>query len=418
MITSRREIIMKRRLIQGLVAVAAVMGIIGIASTTKPAKANEWTYQYNYNTDGWNVNATEAEVVTGSAFTYNIHPSEDNTKAWIYNVEIAEGVKPAQMHIPSVINGKTVTRLGKGDIHVFSNVKDEHWDECHSIFGGSDDENYYYDSKEEECENQKAAGKYTEGEMYIEEMTIPDTVTEIENYAFSYMFRLKEVSLNDSIKKIGKHTFFQCRALRKVKLPKDLEELDTSSFDMCRSLEKIELFGENKTYKIMNSCIVKKKDMSAVCCYAKGNQYNIPKGVRILRKHSFANCRAKKVNIPASVKKIEGAVFSYKYWKEFNRDIEDVTVAKNSKYYARDGRTIYNKKDKSLSIAILKSKNGKSTYVMSDKVKFLNANQNVVNYKDWEEPESWDSYKARKKYIVSEYAIYLSKNLKREASGK
>lgn len=50
---------------------------------------------------------------------------------------------------------------------------------------------------------------------------------------------------------------------------------------------------------------------------------------------------------------------------------------------------------------------------MSDKVKFLNANQNVVNYKDWEEPESWDSYKARKKYIVSEYAIYLSKNLKR-----
>ena len=38
MITSRREIIMKRRLIQGLVAVAAVMGITGIASTTNLPK--------------------------------------------------------------------------------------------------------------------------------------------------------------------------------------------------------------------------------------------------------------------------------------------------------------------------------------------------------------------------------------------
>ena len=174
--------------------------------------------------------------------------------------------------------------------------------------------------------------------------------------------------------------FFGCDKLKTVKLPSGMSQLNPSAFDKCRKLSKMTISSKSKSFSVMDKCIVNNKDKSLVFCYASDKKYNIPKGVKVLKKNSFVGCRSKSIHIPASVKKIEGATFEDSYGKTLGK-IHDVTVAKNNKIYARDGYTIYNKKDKTLSIAIAayNKKNEEYTYVMSNKVKRLTKEQNLVN---------------------------------------
>ncbi len=64
----------------------------------------------------------------------------------------------------------------------------------------------------------------------IESVTIPNTVTEIGNYAFTQCQSLKEIVIPEGVKTIGTHAFWYCKNLEKVTLPKTVEKIDPYAF--------------------------------------------------------------------------------------------------------------------------------------------------------------------------------------------
>ena len=229
------------------------------------------------------------------------------------------------------------------------------------------------------------------------EMTIPDTITELQETAFSGMSKLEKVQIPDGVKVIPSELFYGCDRLKSVKLPKSMESFEPSALTDCHKLNKITLSG-NESFSIKGKCLVSNKDKSVIFCFANGKKYSIPKGIKKIKKYSFTNCIVKTVHIPASVTMIEGAAF-HRTNSYSSRNIQNVTISAKNKVYAKDGQTIYNKKDGTLTIAIVKGIKDKTKYVMSNKVKYLkNYSQSTVNMDEWDES------------IVN---LYVSKNLKK-----
>ncbi len=72
----------------------------------------------------------------------------------------------------------------------------------------------------------------------ITSVTIPETVTKIDNYAFAFSRELEKAVIPDSVKEIGTNAFAGCIKLKEVTLPKKLEKLGAFAFD-ATAIEKI-----------------------------------------------------------------------------------------------------------------------------------------------------------------------------------
>ena len=72
----------------------------------------------------------------------------------------------------------------------------------------------------------------------IENLIIPDSVTEVEGFAFTYCKSLKSVKLPSGLKSIG-YSGFGNTALESVELPPVLEEMGKNAFNGCRQLKSI-----------------------------------------------------------------------------------------------------------------------------------------------------------------------------------
>lgn len=349
----------------------------------------------NSNVKGWNISAPETTRAPGSAFTYNVYPSTNKKSAWIYHIDVDPNMDYSTLNIPQTINGMTVTRLGW--VYVPSKNDD---------FLDTDEFNQtIFGAIVEQCHG--ASGSYiplgdnlrnrTYISMSVSSITIPNTVTQLQESTFSGIVNLREITIPDGVSVIPAELFYGCSSLESVKLPKALNSIDPSAFTDCHKLQNMELSNECQTFKIMNKSIVNKNDMSLVYCYASGDKYNIPKGIKTLKTFSFTNCTAKNIHIPASVKKIEQKAF-HRSNGYSSRNISNMTVSKKNKVYAKDGQTIYNKKNKTLTVAIITGKPDETKYVMSNKVKKLTICQSTINMDEWEEAIE---------------NLYVSKNLKK-----
>lgn len=67
----------------------------------------------------------------------------------------------------------------------------------------------------------------------------PDTLKEIEEYAFSMDENLEIVICGSDLETIGKNAFFQCTSLREVVLNDGLKEIKDSAFWKCDNLKSI-----------------------------------------------------------------------------------------------------------------------------------------------------------------------------------
>ena len=74
---------------------------------------------------------------------------------------------------------------------------------------------------------------------YLERMTIPDSVTEMEPYTFYDMIYLKTVRLSGSLKAISTGAFGRCRSLTSVVIPPSVEEICGEAFYQCSSLATV-----------------------------------------------------------------------------------------------------------------------------------------------------------------------------------
>ncbi len=126
-------------------------------------------------------------------------------------------------------------------------------------------------------------------------ITIPSSVTEIEDGAFHSTFYLERVNLNEGLESIGNRSFENSNSIKELKFPSTLKSIGEKSFYDNSSLVKLELND----------------------------------GLETIGENAFLGCRSlKSVTIPASVTSIGEKAFGY------------YTTEKNE-YKKYDGFTIY-----------------------------------------------------------------------------
>ena len=164
----------------------------------------------------------------------------------------------AEYVIPSEINGKKITEIGKS---AFSH---------NDGLGGP------------------TAITIPEGVVSIGDMafsgcsglttiSLPNSVTSIGSMAFSNCSGLTSISMPDSVTSIGNMTFWNCSKLTDVKIPDKVETIGDSAFCNCTSLKTI----------------------------------NIPNGVKSIGDNAFDGCLAlADINIPNSVTEIGAEAFN------------------------------------------------------------------------------------------------------------
>ncbi len=84
----------------------------------------------------------------------------------------------------------------------------------------------------------------------VEKITVPDTITEIQDYAFASNTRLKEVKLSENLRVLGTNVFFSCPNLETVELPASIEKIDAYTF--CGAGIKSISFPESKTFTALS----------------------------------------------------------------------------------------------------------------------------------------------------------------------
>ncbi len=88
------------------------------------------------------------------------------------------------------------------------------------------------------------------------EFTVPDSVTEIDAYAFCDAKNLQAVYMGNNVTKLGYRAFERCSGLTEVALSENLESIETSTFYNCRKLESIVIPDSVKSlgYQAFENC--------------------------------------------------------------------------------------------------------------------------------------------------------------------
>ena len=77
--------------------------------------------------------------------------------------------------------------------------------------------------------------------IYLKQVTLPDTLVRVENYAFQGSFQIEEILIPDSVTYIGDHAFANLSHLKSFHFPAQLVSLGISAFYNCRMLESVVL---------------------------------------------------------------------------------------------------------------------------------------------------------------------------------
>lgn len=205
----------------------------------------------------------------------------------------------------------------------------------------------------------------------ITSVSIPNSVTNIEDGAFMNCINLKSVSMSMSnkVEYIGKQAFEDCKALTSISFP-NIKSLGYAAFYQCFNLTSISL-SDNLTnigpsafayctgitsFSIPNSVTIIDDSAFEGCSGLKS--ISIPSSVTTIRRGAFSHCSGlTSISIPSSVTIIDDVVFYGCDFQEIVSYIENpspitqFTFSENTKYNA----TLFVRKVQLKSIRILKA---------------------------------------------------------------
>ena len=134
--------------------------------------------------------------------------------------------------------------------------------------------------------------------QHLKNITIPKTVTSIEDWAFSNS-ALETLTVPDSVTSLGYGIASDCTSLRTAVIGNGVTKLEYSTFSDCTSLTKVTL-GKN-IKELYNRAFYGCSALTSV---------NLPENLETIRVYAFADCTAlKTLTIPETVKEIEAEAF-------------------------------------------------------------------------------------------------------------
>ncbi len=160
----------------------------------------------------------------------------------------------------------------------------------------------------------------------VESVTLPSTLTEIGEYAFSYMKSWEgSLVIPEGVTKIGDSAFSGCSSLESISIPSTVKTIGQSAFNSCSSWEGKAVIPEGITkigsYTFGNcgklesitipSSVKTIGEGAFNCCSAWEGKVVIPEGVTRIESYTFSSCnKLEEIVIPSTVKKIDNNAFN------------------------------------------------------------------------------------------------------------
>ena len=213
----------------------------------------------------------------------------------------------------------------------------------------------------------------------LKKLIIPDSITQIGDWAFSGCSGLTELKLPENLEEIGESAFRGCRGLRRLELPAKLKEVKSSAFYECTGINYIKINSPECKYggafeKVGTAEEVREEGLTVE--YAEG--------VTEIGNMYWERANLTHVKLPESLKKIgERAFFCCRSLKEIKIP-DGVTVIGKTAFYKCDNMisvTLSSKLKDIAGNAFANCKNLKE-YIVSDENKDLSAKDGVLYGKD------------------------------------
>lgn len=154
------------------------------------------------------------------------------------------------------------------------------------------------------------------------EINLPDKLESIGESAFECCFELKQIDIPKHVKSIQDNAFTSCHGLKEVTMTDSVKYIGRDAFMSCHSLEKITLSKNIKCIndRLLSNCWslkeiiipanVTKIEHSAFHGCRSLEKINLPKNLKIIEDSTFADChKLQSITIPDSVQKIEKWAF-------------------------------------------------------------------------------------------------------------
>ena len=139
-----------------------------------------------------------------------------------------------------------------------------------------------------------------------QDVVIPDGVNVIGSEAF-YCKALTSVTLPATVTTIEEDAFGGCEALTEIAIPAGVTEIGDRAFQGCGALERISVSDDNPVYRSENNCLIERKTGRLILGCGRSV---VPDGVTAVGKNAFCFCRTlTSLSLPDSVTVIEGSAF-------------------------------------------------------------------------------------------------------------
>ncbi len=183
----------------------------------------------------------------------------------------------------------------------------------------------------------KSIGNHAFFKSGVTSITIPDSVTQIGDYAFSECKKLSSLNIGNGLTGINDSAFSKCDSLSSVVIGSSVRFIDVRVFENCNSLTSINVDENNMNYSSDEFGVLFNKDKSILVQYPTGNtreSYIIPSSVTSIGDYAFNFCEnLVDITLPNSLKEIGYFSFAYCYGL-LNVSIPDsVTIIDQNAFY-------------------------------------------------------------------------------------